>query len=323
MGWRERQMRHGLTILTYHRILPLEKCVNYPLVSLALPTEVFQRQIHFLAEHCHVMPVRDAVKALEGEGPFAKPLVAVTFDDGYADNFELAAPVLEKYNLRGTFFVSSGFVEKGQIQWFDQAADAWQRISKDDRIGLMNQGRFMTAKLNKERILDTKIWMSCLKQAEPAARIKLIKRAETLASGSINPELYRPMTPRQVTELHRRGHEIASHTATHPILPQLADEQIQDELRRSATQLYQWTGDKIAGFCYPNGDFDSRVERAVTKAGYSYACIVGSGMNRPDACLTRLARLPITMRRTMRAGSRHDALGFRAELCRVRELWRW
>ncbi|KJS28615.1 MAG: hypothetical protein VR64_23850 [Desulfatitalea sp. BRH_c12] len=303
-------MRRGLTILMYHRILPSEQCIEYPLESLVIPSDVFQKQMQWLAGHCNVMPAREAIEALATGRPFKKPLVAVTFDDGYADNFEVAAPILETQGLRGTFFITSGFVADGAPLWYDRAADAWQRMSHAARKGL--------ARLNSMPSTDIRTWMAWLKQAAPDVRINLVEKAESLAGGSISRGLYRPMSIKQVTALSKRGHEIGSHTVTHPILPQLDDALLKDELERSAQHLSEWTGTDVIGFCYPNGDLDERVERAVLDAGYQYACAMHSGFNR-RAVLTRLARLPITMQRTVRGGCTHDALGFRAELCRFRD----
>ena len=73
--------------------------------------------------------------------------------------------------------------------------------------------------------------------------------------------------------------------------------------------------------CYPNGDYDARVEHAVTEAGYHYACTVSEGINTTNSVRTRLDRVPVTMHRTMREKV-HDPVAFRAEVCRLRALWR-
>jgi peptidoglycan/xylan/chitin deacetylase (PgdA/CDA1 family) len=322
LRWHEIRMRRGLTILTYHRVLPQEQCSDYPLPSLVIPVEIFRLQMQWLAAHCRVLPVREAMAELATGDPFAKPLAAITFDDGYFDNFTLAAPVLEECGLRGTFFVTTGFVEEGKIQWFDRAADAWQRLSNIDRIALIAQiQQKQSQDLKGRRGLDIQMWMNGLKRLEPAARVEFLQRAEHRAEGMINSGQYKPMTVQQAVELYRRGHELGSHTLTHPLLPQLNDDELYREVTNSANQLGKWTGGDITGFCYPNGDFDLRVEHAVTKAGYGYSCTIEEGINRPGVCPTRLSRLPITRQRTM-LGHAHDTLGFRAELSLARLLWR-
>jgi len=322
LQWHERRMRHGLTILMYHRVVPWAQCLDYPLPALVLPIEVFRLQMRWLAAHCLVLPVHEAMAKFSGGGSFSKPLVAVTFDDGYNDNYTLAAPVLEEYGLRGTFFVTSGFVAEGRPQWYDRAAVAWQLVGPENRRFLLQALRPAGSKpQTKGGVQEIQNWMEGLKRLVPAERLKLVARAESLVERPLDFSGYQPMNPEQIKELHARGHEIASHTVSHSILPQLTDNFLATELQNSAEQLGAWTGAAVTGFCYPNGDYDQRVERAVLKAGYGYACTVEEGVNLPGVSPTRLARLPITRQRTM-CGPHHDQLGFRAELCRLRTLWR-
>ncbi len=317
-------MHSGLTILMYHRVLPLEQCVQYPLESLAIPVEAFRQQMRLLASRCRVLPVHAALAELERGCQTDRPLVAVTFDDGYADNVEAATPILEQNGLRGTFFITTGFVEKGQPLWFDRAADVWHRLPAVVQKTLMAKlyGEVEKSRHHGEKNLAVGTWMAALKRAEPDVRMEVIHQAEFKAGGVFDSRKYRPMTPEQVSALYNRGHEVASHTVTHPMLLQLNEDSLQDELYNSREKLGKWTGDEISGLCYPNGDFDDRVELFAERAGYRYGCTMRAGLNKPGVNTMRLARLFITMQRTTVAGCWPDPLGFRAELCRFREWWR-
>lgn len=323
LRWYEHCMRRGLTILMYHRVVPLSQCIDYPLPALVVPVDAFRQQMQWLAANCRVLPMSEALAELTTGGPFAKPLVAVTFDDGYKDNYTLAAPLLEEYGLRGTFFVTSGFVTGNHPLWYDRAAMAWQLVSDDNRLHLLEVLRRAGGKEQVGNGADQEmpVWMAELKLAAPAERMKLVAKAESLVARPPDLSRFLPMEAEQVAALYRQGHEIASHSVSHPILPQLDDKALAEELKNSAQQISAWTGAQVKGFCYPNGDYDPRVEQAVIQAGYHYACTVEDGLNRPGVCLTRLARLSITRQRTMR-GPHHDLLGFRAELSRWRALWR-
>jgi peptidoglycan/xylan/chitin deacetylase (PgdA/CDA1 family) len=317
-------MRRGLTILTYHRVLPWEQCIDYPLPALVIPTEVFRRQIQWLADHCRVLPVCKALTSLGESDTSGKPLVAVTFDDGYDDNFEHAAPILEACGLRGTFYVASGFVATGQTQWYDRAAVAWRHVAKshaDRLLAVLHRAAGDHLPADRNGLGAAAAWMEGLKTVAPEVRQEMISLAEQLAGHPLEQLCYRPMRPEQVRTLHAKGHEIGSHTVSHPILPQMANGELTCELQQSAIQLSQWTGSDITGFCYPNGDYDTRVERTVIQAGYRYACTTREGFNRPGGHPFRLERLPMTMRRTM-CGHHYEPLGFRAELSRFRALLR-
>jgi peptidoglycan/xylan/chitin deacetylase (PgdA/CDA1 family) len=138
----------------------------------------------------------------------------------------------------------------------------------------------------------------------------------------IEAQLYRPLTPGQLAELHTQHHEIAAHTVTHPILTNVDNEHLHAELVNSRAQLENWIGAPVTGFCYPNGSFDERVEQAVKDVGYMYACTTSSGMNRASQSHMQLSRLAITMQRTVQIDGSADIRGFRAELSRLREWLR-
>ncbi|MEO6709868.1 MAG: hypothetical protein ABI054_04385, partial [Planctomycetota bacterium] len=87
LRWFEKRMDAGLTLLTYHRVLSEEQCKGYPFPSLVMPTAMFSQQVAWLASHAEVLPVAAALDALAR--PRSKPIVAITFDDGYWDNFEI------------------------------------------------------------------------------------------------------------------------------------------------------------------------------------------------------------------------------------------
>jgi len=320
-------MGRGLTVLMYHRVLPAARCEGYPLAALVIAESVFDSQMKWLAARCRVLPLREAVRELnDSDRRTDRPLVAVTFDDGYADNAEVAAPILEKYGLRGTFYLTTGFVETGEPLWFDRAANALLGLNAEARGGFLKRARAVDDDLsskNGRAWPAIRVWMEALKRNTPEARAALIAEAEARSGFTMDRDLYRPMSRKQASALHEAGHEIASHTVTHPILPQLDDDAMRFELTRSREQLRAWIGGgDVPGFCYPNGDADPRVEQAVLEAGYTYACTTVEGMNLPGVSPTRLMRLPITMDRTTRGRGEHDELGFRGEVSRLRDVWR-
>ena len=90
--------------LCYHSVHP-----NRP--HLCTRPETFERHMQWLKEHCHVTSLADLVTGPR-PNPGGKPAVAITFDDGYEDNHSYALPILAKYGVRATFFVTAGFLER-------------------------------------------------------------------------------------------------------------------------------------------------------------------------------------------------------------------
>lgn len=303
----ERRMRGGLTILTYHRVLPEGSARSYPLASLVTPEPVFREQVRWLAGRTALSTLGAAVAARGSWGSDARPRVCITFDDGFADNLRFAAPVLDELGVRATFFISTAPVREGGRLWFDAAARAWEsRAGELAGVTARVSGR---SDLGASPTLDA--WMRLLKSV-PAEQRSAILGA--LGIDRAPPDADRMMTPDEVRSLAAAGHEIGSHTVTHPILPMESDAAIDDELSRSRADLASWTGTGIAGFCYPNGDHDDRVVGAVRRAGYAYACVTATGRNGTDADALRLRRIGMNPARVTDGRGRHSARALRAEI---------
>jgi peptidoglycan/xylan/chitin deacetylase (PgdA/CDA1 family) len=107
-------LRNTAVVVAFHRIQETD-----PSDSLSIDTATFERHCRFYQRHFQVVPLRVLVHRLERGHSVARCL-AITFDDGYRDNFENALPVLEKLSLPATFFVVSGWIGTGVVPRWDQ-----------------------------------------------------------------------------------------------------------------------------------------------------------------------------------------------------------
>src|SRR5690349_2991525 len=98
-----------LTVLMYHRVLPAPD----PLTE-SVDARDFERQMRALREYFTVLPLAEAVAGLRA-GKLPSRAVAITFDDGYADNAVIALPILESLGLHATFFIADGFLNGGRM----------------------------------------------------------------------------------------------------------------------------------------------------------------------------------------------------------------
>ena len=121
---REAAMAGHLTVLTYHRVLPDAEARACPFPSLAMPKSWFRSQVMWLQRNAQVLPLDRALAAV-GADPGPRPLVAVTFDDGYADNFEVAAPLLRECGLQASFFICTAPVRNASHFWYDSIAEGF------------------------------------------------------------------------------------------------------------------------------------------------------------------------------------------------------
>ena len=116
--------RDGLRILTYHRVNG-----THPRDRLSVRPDAFAAQMELLARSGRpVIPLAQAPALLHGEGPRARGAVAITFDDGFADNFEVALPILGRFGFPATFFIATGYVGS------DRTLDRYRDCCADDPV---------------------------------------------------------------------------------------------------------------------------------------------------------------------------------------------
>jgi peptidoglycan/xylan/chitin deacetylase (PgdA/CDA1 family) len=311
-------MRGRLTVLTYHRVLPDALCRGYLFPSLAVPESMFRGQMATLARRCSVVTLEEGLGALmSGRFP-ERPMVAVTFDDGYADNVQLAVPIMDALGLRGTFFVVAGLIGTDGELWYDVAARRWSTASPAHLCAAVRACGIEPGWSDGKPPIEA--WMALLKRMEPADRARAVDALPEPGPSDTRKHLDRLMTPDELRGMQATGHVIGSHTMSHPLLPQLDADALDNELVRSRELIEGWLQSPVRGFCYPNGDHDDRVIDAVKRAGYTSACTTRQGRNPVEADPFRLRRVDMHPSRSSGVIDQFDEPSFRASISLLHAL---
>jgi peptidoglycan/xylan/chitin deacetylase (PgdA/CDA1 family) len=274
-----RLARDKLTIATFHRVLPPDELVDYPMPGIAVtPDEldwllgVFGR--YYTAGTLSEMATRYAL----GDRP-EKPLLAITFDDGQLDNHRHARAVLADHGVHASFFVVANATEHNETLWHDRVAYALTALLRQD---MPRAAAILSAVGVAIRQDDTVVdAVARAKLMTPEVREAFVTKIEAAVGGAARPHWDGMMSWQELKELHAVGHEIGSHSRSHAILPLVSDAQLQDEISGSRAQLRERLGFEIESFCYPTGDCDERVAAAVERAGYRHAVTTQYGVNPP------------------------------------------
>lgn len=300
----ERSAPDRLTIATLHRVLPEEAIRDYPLPQIAVSVAELEWLAAFFLAHFTCDTLSGAHRRWSaGERP-ARPFLALTFDDGQADNARHAAPVLARAGLPATFFVPVEAVSRDEPLWHDRLAFAALRLLERDASGtrrlLASAGAAVDdgppPRAAAQAVARSK------RLGEPERRA-LVERLEVAAGGVVRPPWDGMMRWDEVRALAAAGNEIGSHSVTHPLLPGLDDADLRREVAGSRVRIEEEIRAPCAAFCYPNGDCDPRVVGAVRDAGYRLAVVTAWGPNRPGADPLRLTRCDL------QGGTSRDAAG--------------
>lgn len=319
LAWRERALAGTLTILTYHRVLPDEQWAASPLPHLVMPLSAFERQVAYLSVRFEVLTLSRAIMRLrsgaaaEGGsgGTTPRPMLAITFDDGYLDNYEVAAPVLDRAGVRGTFFLVSSFVGSENELWFDTVARWHAGASAVDVNAVMARCRVMGSMQTMEKPPLRRV-LAALKAIDSRLLREVVASLKLSLSAPARRPLDMAMSYEHARLLAGRGHELGCHTSTHPVLTNSVEDELEREIINAKSDLERECG-PMAGFCFPNGSYDERVLERARQAGYAYACTTMQGRATRESDPMLLPRININPEHVTHGGQHSDAL-LRSEL---------
>ncbi|MEZ6064886.1 MAG: polysaccharide deacetylase family protein [Planctomycetaceae bacterium] len=271
----------GVLVLNYHRIGDPHGCL-FDRGVWSASAEGFDRQVGMLKRQFDVISPADLDRALlDRRGQY----VMLTFEDGYLDNYELAFPVLKAHRVPATFFLTSGFLDRGTVAWWDDIA--WMvRSSVRSRL----QSTRWTNRVIEfdEPIREQAIYtlLSIYKQLPHEETDCFLDEIARLTGSDRCPKaLDEPvwMSWEMVREMRRAGMAIGGHTVTHPILSRLPEARQRWEVAECKRRIEAELGEPIDAFSYPVGSldsFDEATRRALDAAGYRWSFSFFGGFTR-------------------------------------------
>jgi peptidoglycan/xylan/chitin deacetylase (PgdA/CDA1 family) len=295
--------RARLSILIFHRV----HAQRDPLSPGEVTQPEFDAICSWLCSWCAVMPLERAVESL-GEGTLPARAVAITFDDGYRDNYEVALPILLRHGLPATFFVASAFLDGGRM-WNDTIIESI-RLSPESRLDLSHTPAAALGSLELETVDERRKAIGAVigvaKYLPTLQRDELAAAVAQRAGAALPYDLM--TTAAQVKQLHDAGMTIGAHTHTHPILRGMPAEAAADEIESNCRALSAITGVRPTLFAYPNGqpsaDYDDDTVRVVREAGFRAAVSTAWGAARAGHDSMELPRYMPWERTRLRFGLR-------------------
>jgi peptidoglycan/xylan/chitin deacetylase (PgdA/CDA1 family) len=265
--------RGRLSVLIFHRVRPAPD----PLFPEEPDAARFDMQLQMLKRWFEILPLPDAVDALR-EGRLPARALAITFDDGYADNCTVALPILQRHALPATFFIATAFLDGGRM-WNDTVIESVKScpVPTIDLCGL-SLGTFGLGTPAERasaiaRILDAMKYMPLREREEK------VEALAALCGGVLPNDLM--LTREQVLHMREAGMTIGAHTVHHPILARQHDADAWNEIAGGKQVLERLLGEPVALFAYPNGkpcrDYLSAHVRMAREIGFGAAFSTAHG----------------------------------------------
>lgn len=294
----------------YHRVIDLP----YDPWKLCVSGKHFEEHMLIIKKYAAAVQIGELADSLPSFS-LGRKKIAVTFDDGYADNYYNAAPILKRHAVSATFYITTGATDSQQEFWWDEISRlilepaslpatfqlttgqthyTWAIDSTKATIMTKNDPIPEQIPPNNSILSKTQLYfavwriISSLSTTEKSETLKKV----ALWSGS-KPEArdnYRAMTTKELTDLSSSYlFEIGAHTVRHPMLAQLNFSEQKEEIVESKNFLEKMYKKKIISFAYPHGSYNENTLKLMKETGFKNACTTEE---RPVTRKTDPYRLP-------------------------------
>jgi peptidoglycan/xylan/chitin deacetylase (PgdA/CDA1 family) len=296
LRWARRFAPACVAILMYHSVLEEpELYADLMGRETSHSAAVFRQQMEVIARHFTPIALADVLLFLRGERTLPARAVMVTFDDGYRDNVQVAAPVLNGLGIPAVIYLTAGLMGTCEVPWYCRVrraftatrANFWREPVRGDSWGLQSSA-------DRARAAQV-VWNRCSAQSS-GERCDTVRNLEE-DLGVQPPTLSEPlmMSWSEARSLHRMGHQLGSHSLTHPNLAHVSEAEARWELMESKRVLESNLGISVEHFSYPhpalNPNWNVRTLRLSQEAGYQTAVTTVSRVVRAGANPLALCRI--------------------------------
>lgn len=315
LRWVARRFARTAVVLVYHRVTDL---VSDPW-SLSVSPRRFEQHLQVLESRFHPLSLTDLTHALR-TGSVPPLSVVVTFDDGYADNLHYAKPLLERYHIPGTVFVTTGSLGQDREFWWDELDKLLLQPSQlPEALRLRLDGKAYEWHLGDathyelQDALRHRRWRAWEEPPTPRHRMystlwELLQRSSDAERRAVLHELvswagvdpgarstHRSLTVDELRDL-AQGHlvDVGAHTVSHRVLATLPTTEQKDEIYKSKLFLEQTLERPVTTFAYPYGkpsDYTGETKAIVEHLGFTAACANVPGLVRSGSDCYQIPRV--------------------------------
>lgn len=281
-----------------------------------IPEAEFEKIIKYLSVNYKIVSLKEIFEIHRSKKKCSKKTIALTFDDGYKNNFDIAFPILKKYNVPATFYlISKGLVNKDFLVW----PDIIDLIKKNINEDVMVEGRVFKypAFYDQENEIELLNYLKTLGDRTENVVLDLYKKYPTVKKEIEKvPELVQLIDKEGLKKhIDESLLEFGSHTHTHFNLEYLSELKCVEELNLSRSLIEGITGRKLVSIAYPDGSYTNETNRIALAEGYTNIVAVEYKFNENNNNPNLLSRFTISNSTTfesnmIRLAKTFDKYGF-------------
>ena len=262
-------LKSHIVILIYHRIAP-EKDFGF---LKPLHPASFEKQIAYLTKNYKIISLDELAQMIRWGDPPKEKIAVITIDDGYKDNYLHAYPLLRKYHVPATIFLSTGNIENERPFWCDEIS----YLIRNTTLKKLKLQEIECCNLNIPHNKDF-----CINElVEKLKRCNILEIYTTIDTLSKITEIDVPndlkdfiLSWEEIRKMSRNDIHFGAHTVTHTILTNLQMEKARYEILQSKNDIEEHINQEVKAFSYPNGtcrDFNREIISLIKDARFTCA----------------------------------------------------
>lgn len=267
---RRKFTKSQVAILMYHRVCP--KSEDWLLEPVN--PHSFERDVEYFCHNYEILSLDKLAQYIRSGKSLPKKAVVFTIDDGYKDNYIYAYPIIRKYHIPATIFLSTGYIGGSELFWLDKVRYIIRHTSTG-QLNLEEMGNYLlqseSGRLHAGSVIGER-----LKKLPDEKRNLVIDNLLSISGVAIPMALGKEfiLSWDDVREMADNGVDFGAHSVSHPILTNLPMGQAKWEISQSRKDIGQKLGKEVTAFSYPNGDFNAEIVRFIKESGFNCAVSV-------------------------------------------------
>ena len=279
-----------LLVLGYHRVLPKEH-PDYMQMQpgMLVQPETFRMHIQILKKYFEIVDLNEWVNKCKSNQQLPMKAAAITFDDGWIDNYEYAFPILKLEKTPATIFLVSSMIDTSKQYWPERIGaiiDNLKNNTQDIMPEYIKWFEEFGINVNKLNQLDETSYEKLINNIKKYPdkyildSLNVFNNLEENIRGDSSSNLsYKQLVEMKESSLISFGAHSRNHYRLNKML--LASD-LEDEIIHCKKDLESRLDTSITGFCYPNGDYDD-ISVNIVRQTYDYACTIHKGWNKQSS----------------------------------------
>lgn len=265
----------GISAIMAHRQGGMRILMYHGVGTEDFSRDTFTAGLRFLTGRFDVVPLATIVNNVRKGDPGTGREVALTFDDGLRNNFTVLYPILQRFEAPATFFVVPGLVERNEWIWTHEARERLSSLTAVDCY--VFAGELQAPSSECMEIVE---WMKTVPNKQRIEILERIReRTKKFVPSRAQHEKFDLMNWEELLNLNPKLITIGSHSMSHPILSNIAGDEIESEIVESRRLLEKRLQRPVEYFCYPNGNYDEKIVEAVRKTYTAAIAVISKTVN--------------------------------------------